>query len=951
MKITLFLLLILGFHSTSFSQKNEISALIMPSEKCMTFYKTPKINGEFDYQKLLENYDLTGNLHSLNVYIHDHYPLLIRDFNTVLKDLKSKQISNDIKSYLIKKYNLIIEIDLHTEKNGSVKTVIKEVVFYSNGKKITSFNKSVTLVGGIGQIDLLDTELIDNEFLDILTEKMEDVFYYFEQLPPNSFKIERVKFEGKKTEQNSLFAYWRYPNSQETFGEKNHKQSQGEIDLSLAFDGQIYNGTYSGQYVKIKMQQFINQTDKNGEKETVSIDKSSFEWPHGKGKFTSKGLIIEGEWLEGKIHGKSLLEQKDSIGNLILKYDGDFLNNERHGKGDFNHTQRYSYNGDWIANKISGFGKITYSNENMYEGQWKDNKREGKGVYINNRDKNIFTKISGNWNANYKEGDGVIYYLNGDSLKGTVNNNINPKFTGTGILHFNEGLYNGDFVNSEYSGQGKFEFTSGDFEEGLFKDGLFKDGTVKIHYTDNSSYEGEMKNEKFDGQGTYTWANSNYYSGLWKDGKQNGQGKFVNTDGTISEGIFADNNLKNGEITKTNGEYFKGVWDINSVFRGKAKKIASNKSIWEGEWEGDIPVSNGIVTFSDGRTYIGEWLGRLTAESIYYNINGIGKMTYPNDEVYEGNFKLDVREGKGTFTYLNGNIYEGNWQNNLPNGFGILKFANGDIYEGNFINEVRTGFGKMTFKNKSVYEGDWENNIQNGKGKLELMSGEVKEGVFKGGVYLVPAKLESVTIGNQVWATKNLNVDKFRNGDPIPHAKTPEEWSKADKNQQPAWCYYANNEKNGVTYGKLYNWYAVNDSRGLAPNGWHIPSRSEFNVLIDNYKEKPRNDGLIVFDFGDNAIKLRNRTGWIGKNGDNESGFSALPGGEIKYYETLYYNWNELPAHWDFTGKGESSGYWSSECCFAFNSSASAFRISENSCSMFDNETKGNGYSVRCVKD
>ena len=88
-----------------------------------------------------------------------------------------------------------------------------------------------------------------------------------------------------------------------------------------------------------------------------------------------------------------------------------------------------------------------------------------------------------------------------------------------------------------------------------------------------------------------------------------------------------------------------------------------------------------------------------------------------------------------------------------------------------------------------------------------------------------------VSIGKQVWMTKNLNVDKFRNGDPIPEAKTEEEWERAGDNKQPAWCYYNNDPKNGNKYGRLYNWYAINDARGIAPVGWHIPSDQEWSIL------------------------------------------------------------------------------------------------------------------------
>ncbi len=134
-----------------------------------------------------------------------------------------------------------------------------------------------------------------------------------------------------------------------------------------------------------------------------------------------------------------------------------------------------------------------------------------------------------------------------------------------------------------------------------------------------------------------------------------------------------------------------------------------------------------------------------------------------------------------------------------------------------------------------------------------------------------------VTIGNQVWMAKNLNVDKFRNGDPIPEAKSNEEWRTAGEEGLPAWCYYDNNTANGAEYGKLYNWYAVNDPRGLAPKGWHIPSDAEWRQLTeflggaDVAAGKMKSAGS--FDAGTGL--------WQGLNEEatNESGFSGLPGG------------------------------------------------------------------------
>ena len=75
---------------------------------------------------------------------------------------------------------------------------------------------------------------------------------------------------------------------------------------------------------------------------------------------------------------------------------------------------------------------------------------------------------------------------------------------------------------------------------------------------------------------------------------------------------------------------------------------------------------------------------------------------------------------------------------------------------------------------------------------------------------------------------KNLAVSKFRNGDTIFHAKTKQQWLNAGKNHIPAWCHYNNDSSLNETYGKLYNWYAVSDERGLAPFGWRIPKEKDF---------------------------------------------------------------------------------------------------------------------------
>ncbi len=184
-----------------------------------------------------------------------------------------------------------------------------------------------------------------------------------------------------------------------------------------------------------------------------------------------------------------------------------------------------------------------------------------------------------------------------------------------------------------------------------------------------------------------------------------------------------------------------------------------------------------------------------------------------------------------------------------------------------------------------------------------------------------------VTIGKQVWMTQNLNVDKFRNGDPIPEAKTKEEWARAGENKQPAWCYYENDPANGAKYGKLYNWYAVNDPRGLAPEGWKIPSDEDWIRLTDFL------GGAQVA-----GTKMKSTDFWAESgNGTNESGFSGLPGG------ARYFNGT-------FTYIGKHGYWWSSPEIGAFNAWYCSLIYNYGSVSRY-HVNKTNGFSVRCVKD
>jgi len=131
------------------------------------------------------------------------------------------------------------------------------------------------------------------------------------------------------------------------------------------------------------------------------------------------------------------------------------------------------------------------------------------------------------------------------------------------------------------------------------------------------------------------------------------------------------------------------------------------------------------------------------------------------------------------------------------------------IFE-SFVSAIDKYFKEREFTNNIVTTKNSKNNILVGS--------------------LIPT-FKKIKIGDQIWADRNLNVNHFRNGEPIPQAISNEEWIEAGDNKQPAWCHYDNDPENGKKYGKLYNWYAVNDPRGLAPEGWEVPTDDEWKIL------------------------------------------------------------------------------------------------------------------------
>ncbi len=203
---------------------------------------------------------------------------------------------------------------------------------------------------------------------------------------------------------------------------------------------------------------------------------------------------------------------------------------------------------------------------------------------------------------------------------------------------------------------------------------------------------------------------------------------------------------------------------------------------------------------------------------------------------------------------------------------------------------------------------------------------------YDGNVY------QTVQIGDQCWMKQNLKVTHYRNGEPIPNVTDDAVWEGLTTG---AYCDYNNDPSNVAMYGRLYNWYVVNDSRGLPPEGWHVPSDAEWKQLemyLGMSQEEADGFGLRGTDEG-GKLKEAGTAHWMSPNAGatNESGFSALPSG---------YRW----LNGNFEGMGNLAYFWSSTEQWSGHSYYRGLRYDYSSVDRYNYNTQG-GFSVRCVRD
>lgn len=185
---------------------------------------------------------------------------------------------------------------------------------------------------------------------------------------------------------------------------------------------------------------------------------------------------------------------------------------------------------------------------------------------------------------------------------------------------------------------------------------------------------------------------------------------------------------------------------------------------------------------------------------------------------------------------------------------------------------------------------------------------------------------KTVTIGTQIWMAENLKATKYNDGTSIPNVSNSTAWSQLTTG---ALCDLYNKSSNSEIYGKLYNWHAVNTGK-LCPIGWHVPSNEEWSTLIDYLGGESVAGG---------KLKEIGTTHWSSPNegATNETGFSALPGG-LRGSSGAFGSVVTSTLWWSSTQSDTNNAYYHS--VYSWYNSVSK-----------DYHDKGNGFSVRCVRD
>ena len=321
--------------------------------------------------------------------------------------------------------------------------------------------------------------------------------------------------------------------------------------------------------------------------------------------------------------------------------------------------------------RAHGKGKMRYANGDRYEGQWAHSRREGQGKH-KARGGVHQGVYEGAWAKDMRNGAGRYIDGGGNVMMGRWENNV-PR---EGTMEWSDGrTYDGWW-------SGKCEVIIDADEHGAVdvrcsntaSFGSVKDG-LRCRCLEHKSDSHVLLNPyKPHGPGTMRWTDGGWYRGQWEQGLRHGKGVM---------------RYGSAHSTWSDGDVFEGLWRLDQIGDG----------------------FEGTMTFADGGLYTGKWFQGLQH-------NG-GVHTYPNGDVFEGNFRQGARrDGHGKMVYANGDVYVGQWVADRRHGEGKMDYASGDVYVGQWEAGMHLTGRRKYVGTGHVYDGEWLDDVPHGHGRM-----------------------------------------------------------------------------------------------------------------------------------------------------------------------------------------------------------------------------------------
>ncbi len=430
------------------------------------------------------------------------------------------------------------------------------------------------------------------------------------------------------------------------------------------------------------------------------------------------------------------------------KYIGEFKNDKFNGYGKYYHLANdkykgYYYEGEWLNNKRHGVGTVIWPDGNKYVGEQKNGQLHGFGTYFSLAE-NKFKgdKYTGEYQNGKRHGKGTYLHANGNKYIGEYRNG-KPNGLGTYYYLANDKfkgfVHSGQYLNGKRHGNGTFKYPNGDKYEGNYRNDK-REGKGTYFHSNGNKYIGDFINGEYNGYGIFTFKNGKKYIGQFKNDKYDGEGILYKINGKTKEGIWKDNVFQYSKKIKLPEA------KIASLLNQKSNEVIS-KSLPRCSNQNYKHLCTGSHKFSNGAIYNGGFKNN--------KFDGYGSLIWKDGAKYVGQFKSDFANGKGTMFWANGNKYVGQHKNGKANGKGIFTYANGDQYEGEHKNDKAHGYGTMKWKNGDKYFGEHANGKANGKGTFIYSNGSKYVGNHKNDV--------AYGQGTMVWSNGDKYVGEHKN--------------------------------------------------------------------------------------------------------------------------------------------------------------------------------------------